>query len=362
MNAPEIFEAIHRDLADQVSLRAMPAPDPVALTPWIAMSALHKAIRRGRNEVALSAAATLLRDAPDKLWRRLGGAVFEDIGLGNLSVLPLVTAAMAGKRLRHSLGGEWAVASYLVQQLCVSTKCRAADDLLMVVETHPVYAEERTELAELAIPDLLDIVVGNGPVQTRALAMWYALGTDRRPSSHLAYRRGNPDAVFNTLFEAGWPNSLVEVCRVGFQRTAEVLAPFVLLLARDLVGQVTTTLPDELPSEESINGVPGWAYDQYSREGKAALRVFLQGRSETARWIRTGVADADQLRFLGNLVFRVEGGAVDRRLRWEIGDQLKSQAELGGNGGGCIDASEPLQLLRADFTSFQQVRSDVCGR
>ena len=41
-------------------------------SPWLAMSAMQKAIRRGREDLALGAAATLLRDAPDKLWRRIG--------------------------------------------------------------------------------------------------------------------------------------------------------------------------------------------------------------------------------------------------------------------------------------------------
>lgn len=362
VNAPEIFQDIHRDLADQTLMRAVPAERPRAISPWIAMSLLHKSIRRGQTDLALSAAATLMRDAPDKLWRRLGGAAFEDVGLGNLSTLPLVTAAMAGKRVRQSAGGEWAVASYLVEQLCQSTKCRAADDLLMAAETHPQFAHARSELAELPVPQLLDVVVGNDPAEVRALAMWLALGTDRRPSNHLAYRRGNPDAVFNTLFEAGWANTLVEVCREGWRRTGEVLAPFVLLLSRDIVGQVCAVLPDDLPEERLIGGIPGWAFDQYSREGKVALRMFLHSPADTALWIRANIADADQMNFLGNLVFRVEGGAVDRRLRWALGDRLKLLAEIGGNGGNCADASEALHLLHVDFDAFQRVRSSVCGR
>lgn len=361
MNAPDIFLDIHRELAEQTLMRALPALRPAKVSPWIAMSLLHKSIRRGRTDLALSAAATLLRDAPDKLWRRLGGSAFEDIGLANLSILSLVAAAMAGKRVRQTFGGEWAVASYLVERLCQSIKCRAADDLLMVAETHPQFEDARCTLGELSIPELLDVVIGDDPVQVRALAMWLALGTDRRPSNHLTYRRGNPDAVFNTLFEAGWPNTLVEVCREGWRRTSEVLAPFVLLLSRDVAGQVSAVLPDDLPEERLIGGVPGWVFDQYSREGKAALRAFLNGPADTARWIRTNIADQNQLPFLGNLVFRVEGGAVDRRLRWELGDQLRSLAELGGNGGDCANASEALELLRSDLNVLQEIRANVCG-
>ena len=56
-------------------------------SPWVAMSAMQKAIRRGREDLALSAAATLLRDAPDKLWRRIGCIAYEDIGVAILDAV-----------------------------------------------------------------------------------------------------------------------------------------------------------------------------------------------------------------------------------------------------------------------------------
>ena len=50
------------------------------------MSLMQKAIRRGREEIALRAAATLLRDSPDRLWRRCGVTAFEDIGVADLDL------------------------------------------------------------------------------------------------------------------------------------------------------------------------------------------------------------------------------------------------------------------------------------
>ena len=94
------------------------------------MSLMQKAIRRGREDLALSAAATLLRDAPSKLWRRIGCAAFEDVGAASLETVGLATVALVGKQARAALGGEWAVASCIVSELCRVQKCRAADDLL----------------------------------------------------------------------------------------------------------------------------------------------------------------------------------------------------------------------------------------
>jgi replication-associated recombination protein RarA len=118
-------------------------------SPWVAMSTMQKAIRRGREDLALSAAVTLLRDAPDKLWRRLG---YEDVGLAALHTVGIATVSLGGKQARAALSGDWAVASCVVAELSRAPKCRAADDLLMACELHPAYADARGRLARLTTP------------------------------------------------------------------------------------------------------------------------------------------------------------------------------------------------------------------
>jgi replication-associated recombination protein RarA len=118
------------------------------VSPWVAMSAMQKAIRRGREDLALSAAATLLRDTPDKLWRRIGCVAYEDVGVACLDAVGLATVALGGKASSRGAGGEWAVASCIVSELCRVPKCRAADDLLMACELHPAYAVARAKLPD----------------------------------------------------------------------------------------------------------------------------------------------------------------------------------------------------------------------
>ena len=99
MNGPEILHLIRHDLQGAVARQGKPpTPRPMDASPWVAMSALQKAIRRGREDLALSAAATLLRDAPEKLWRRIGCIAYEDIGVASLEAVGLATVALAGKR------------------------------------------------------------------------------------------------------------------------------------------------------------------------------------------------------------------------------------------------------------------------
>src|ERR1700677_5143309 len=126
-------------------------------SPWVAMSAMQKAIRRGREDLALGAAATLLCDAPDKLWRRLGCIAYEDVGIASLDAVGLTTVSLSGKQARAALGGGWTVARCLVAGLSRASKCRAADDLLMACDLHPAYAEPRAELPHLTTRDLITI-------------------------------------------------------------------------------------------------------------------------------------------------------------------------------------------------------------
>ena len=282
MNGPEILHLIRRDLQGVIARQGEPPTRrPMDASPWMAMSATQKAIRRGREDLALSAAATLLRDAPDKLWRRIGCIASEDIGVASLQTVGLATVALAGKRHRSALGGEWAVASCVVAEMCRAPKCRAADDLLMACELHPANAEACAELPHLTTRDLIAVATGQGSIQERALALWYALGTDRDRST-LVRRHGEPRLVFDHLCEAGWPHSIVEVAREGFRRTREMLCPLVALLSCEL-RQATQVESDDLPAEDMICDVPTWALDVYTREGRAALARFLVSDAPAAR-------------------------------------------------------------------------------
>jgi hypothetical protein len=360
VNGPEILHLIRHDLQRAVAARGEPpTPQPVDSSPWVAMSAMQKAIRRGREDLGLSAAATLLRDAPDKLWRRVGCVAFEDVGLAGLEAVGLATVSLGGKQARAARGGEWAVASCVVAELSRAPKCRAADDLLMACELHPAYAYARGRLARLTTPQLIEIATGQGSVQERALALWYALGTDRDRSS-LTRRRGDPPLVFDQLCEAGWPHAIVEVAREGYRRTRNMLCPLVALLSREPC-QVTKIHSDELPPEEMIGDIPTWALDLYSREGRAALARFLQTHAAAAQWVRRNVSPARRVSFLGHIVFRVEGGLVINRMRWPLAEELRRQVDHECSGPECSDATEILELMRNDTPRLNEARAAVMG-
>jgi hypothetical protein len=241
-----------QQLAEAVSQAQPSTFEPLDISPWLAMALLQKAVRRGRDEFAQQAAATLLQISPERLWRRCGGIAFEDIGVADLETVSLVTAALAGKTVRADLGGEWPVASFIVSRMAQAPKCRATDDLLMTAELHPAYEQSRRELALRSTADLLTIATGSTALPERALALWYAIGTNRRQSRHLGLRRGEPAAVFGALCDAGFPRTVVEVAREGFRRVGEVLCPFLALLSAISQSGPAAIVDDDLPTSRQF--------------------------------------------------------------------------------------------------------------
>jgi hypothetical protein len=361
VNGPEILIDIKQKFAVAIGAWETPPFEPLAISPWLAAALLQKSIRRGEEQIALQAAVSLLQISPDRMWRRCGGIAAEDVGLGNVGVVANVAAALSGKRFRAGFGGEWRVASFIVSQMANATKCRASDDLLMAAERHPLLADARREFAMLSTRELLNIVTGSASLPERALATWYALGTGHRPSPWLHPRRGEPNVIFDTLCERGYPNSIVAIGRELFRRTGEPLGPFLALLCPQRQTETATVVDDETPSEVMINGIPGWAHDRYVRDGMECLRIFLQRNTETARWVRSHVRSTKRVDFIGDVLFRVEGQTSKARLHWPTAVELQRLVNIECAGHGCTDATEILGLMRADIPALNQIRVELLG-
>lgn len=110
-----------------------------------------------------------------------------------------------------------------------------------------------------------------------------------------------------------------------------------------------------------VGEVPGWSLDVYSREGRGALQAFPQRDCETASWVRKHVPAGQRVNFLGTVAFRVEGGLVRQRSRWTTGDNLRRLVDIECHGSHCPDATEILQLMRADLSELNAIRADLAG-
>lgn len=331
-----------------------PTPSPIDMTPWQAMSLLQKTIRRGHSGFALQAAASLLHLDPDRFWRRAGIIAFEDIGVADLNTVGMVTAALAGKRVRHSLGGEWAVAATITQAMAKARKNRAADDLLCLLDSWPALNDNRQRLAPLLISRLRLIVLTTELLPLRALALRMIIA-DRRLDPP---RRGSTDIAFDILDELGVAPTTLAIAREGYRRTGEVLAPLVALLSLEN-GVKDNLHHDQMPPASMIGGLPSWTFDMFTREGRSALGKLLAKDPALADWARTHLPPTGRVEFLAQALFRVESGLCLNRVDGPTSDNLRDAMNRDCMGLPPNLAVDLLILMRGAIPALNMARRDV---
>lgn len=331
---------------------------PLDTTEWIASSMLQKAIRRHRPHAARQAGRFLLTVKRNTLLRRLNAIAAEDIGLADIHTVGIAAACLALKTIRRQLGGDAIVTDYLIRRICDARKSRAADDLLMAIETWPNLSDDRTRFAEMSNNRLRSIVLGCSNLDRKALALWYLVGTRRCPSDHLTYRVGDPDQAFATLSDLGVAPTLVAVARENFSKTQSMLAPFVALLSLENGIVATGVRDDQTPVEDFIGDIPSWALDQYTRPGKQALRRLCSEEAGMVEWLHARVPSRSRVKVAGELLFRVEGQCLSRRtegalslklrVRW-VSECLTLPPDVTRNGMDAMLAAIPtLNRIRQD--------------
>jgi hypothetical protein len=266
---------------------------------------------------------------------------------------------LAGKRIRSDLGGEWRVASWLVQRLASAAKCRMTDDLLMATETLPSLADQRRSFPALTYDQLRRVILGTGSLHERALALIYLAGTDARPNPHFRLRRGEPALAFNVLDELGAAPTVIEISREGYRRTREALCLLLPLLAVEENDKTTTFADDPLPPEYMAGLVPGWALDAYTREGKEAIRRFLGTQAGLATWVRQHLPIGKRLSVVARVVFHAEGGLLANRRRTARADDLRRVNEEEASGLASAAMREAMQLMLGDLPMLNSMRAQI---
>jgi hypothetical protein len=354
------FDLFSADPALQplTSDREVPTAEPLPVSPWAAMSALQKAIRRGDVDLALRAAVTLLKADPAKLWRRLSGIVFEDIGLGSVETIRLVMAGTSGKTFRQRFGGEWAVASRLVEQMAAAAKCRAADDLFIAVSHHHELEPVRADLATRDLPQHLRHLHERGALLGASLAALHASGV--RWTRQVEGKAADAAATFDAMKSAGVDHEIAVLAEQGWRRTREPLPVLLPLLTLAMTSGELSAQDDEFPPIViGQDGIPTYCLDGFSYEGKGALARFLRRDTATARWLRRHVPAERRLAVLAGGLFRVEGGLVRQRVEWPCAMTLRWLADSGYHGMKLPDPAAFLEMVRGDIPTLDEERVNV---
>ncbi|WP_340287421.1 hypothetical protein [Sulfitobacter pontiacus] len=332
---------------------------PFTSTQWVASSLLQKAIRRGHLPAARSAGRFLLEMKREHLFRRLNAIAAEDIGLGDIQTLAITAACLASAKVRRDLGGDVVVADYLIRRMVDARKSRAADDLLMAVERWPKLNDDRARFAAMTDDRLRQIVLGCPSLDRKALALWYLIGTRRCPSSQLPMRVGNPTLAFETMAEMGVSPTKLQIVKENFTKTANMLSPFVALLSLEN-GVVATGLRDDpTPVETRINGVPSWAFDMYTRPGRAALRRLLIWNAGMAAWAGDFLPRSGRIQIVGEILFRIEGQCLHRRAVGSIAVELQRRWQLECSGLSDDALTFGLVALGDAMPELNAIRAEV---
>lgn len=332
--------------------------EPLHVSAWVAMSALQKAIRRADVVLAVRAAATLLQSDPARLWRRLAGIVFEDIGLGSVETIQLVMTATSGKKVREAVGGEWHVASLVISRMCAAPKCRASDDLFIALSHNPELAELRADLAAANLFEHLRRVESRGALLGAAIAALHASGA--RWTGQVAGEKADAKALFGAMASSGIDHAALALAELGWRRTREALPILLPLLTLAMPTGELSAVDDEFPPVViGHSGIPTYCLDAFSWEGKAALSRFLKRDTETGRWLGKNVSASRRLSVLAGGLFRVEGGLVRQRVEWPCASTLRWLADSGYHRQKVTDPAAFLAMVRADLPALDEVRHDV---
>lgn len=336
-------------------------PAPFTSTEWVASSLLQKAIRRGNPFAARQAGRFLLEAKREHLFRRLNAIAAEDIGMADIQTVAITAACLTSAKVRRDLGGEAVVTDYLIRRMVDARKSRAADDLLMTVERWPGLGPDRARFLGMTDDRLRQIVLGCPSLDRKALALWYLIGTARCPSQHLPTRAGNPALAFETLAEAGVAPTLLAIVRENFTKTVTMLAPFVALLSLENGVVATGVADDPTPVETRIDGVPSWAFDMYTRPGRAALGRLILRNAGLVTWAGAFLPRTDRVRAAGELLFRLEGQCLHRhasgplsaslRQRWETDCAGMTPEALAFGMAALRDAMPELNAIRAQVVA-----------
>lgn len=299
---------------------------PARADKWLAVSSLHKSIRRGEVELAFRATASLLSVDPDYFFRRLPVIAYEDIGVADPVLCALVLFASA-KRVQSAYGRD-RLAYFLVERMAVSVKSRTATDVFCLTLSDP-YAKSYIESC-LRLPParLVDIVLDEDLSLTHRIAAIRLITgySVRQPNGFTkTVTKPNLDLLATICEETQVPPAISHLVVAGNGKTEGLNGS--LLLAYEMFSNSTRmeTIRAEKQNHHS-HGVLHAALDQYCRAGRSVISEFVDGSRELQSFFAMNpVKNPSHL--VGVLLFQIEGCAVDRQLNFDGMLELQTEVE-----------------------------------
>jgi hypothetical protein len=290
--------------------------------PWLASSALQKAIRRGDVDVASAAADVLFRLRGSSIWSRFMTIAFEDIGAADPETICQVVRACSDPRWRRQAGENAHVVQQLAKHMALAGKDRSADHLICCARSHPSLADVRAIVANCSISQRIEMAAIQTPTITqRAVASWFSSGVEWGDEKRVG--PGDLDALLDAFHAAGVPAALLEATNIGARRTREpivIMLPVLWLAVNGDAAKIIKECP--VPQSPLIEGVPAYALDMHTRIGRRAIDIFVKECPQVSALLRE-CASTFRSRAACLAAFYVDGAPIARRLSWVHSDDLE---------------------------------------
>lgn len=327
---------------------------------WLVRSALQKAVRRGRVDEALYAGGYLFNAGAAYFWKSLATIAIEDVG-------PCNGPAVAGVFQVYNAGSQhddWQnreAIGVLIEKLCSGPKSRACCELSVGAE----FGSPDLFYALCHSPTKLVGYAKDWENPVRAYAAWaLILGVhkaNRRPMGGLLLDLKS--WVMN--HEAFGEDQKLTILDVIHRPVDSMVAalPVVLNLMYAEGSSHQHVEPDALPPEEYVKNVSSAAMDMHTADGKRALMAFHTSLSKKYPIIEQ-IPKENAVKALGAVVFVLEGGLVDQRLRSPKLDELKELQDrelMKGYGVPTEIMGEVVQIVGQEFDRLNQKRRWVAS-
>lgn len=314
---------------------------------WLAVSSLHKSIRRGDTKLALHATATLLRLDPNYLLRRLPIIAFEDVGIANPFLCNLVLFATA-RNAQKSYGRD-KLAYLLTKLLAESIKSRAATDIFCLTVSDP-YAKSYFESCLSLHPSrLVDIALSKDLNLThRMAAIRLITGYSIRRSNGFTQTitKGNPDQL-QSLCEAMNLSDAFEYQVLNGNKRTEGLNGAILLANELLMESPTSSVITKVTPVTNIGCMNAAAYDIYCRAGRDVICEFILKSQRLTKFFSDHHTD-NPAKLVGTILFVLEGSQLNDELDFIGRAELRQEIE-------CMEISQAGLKVRAQQATLSEI-------
>ncbi len=333
------------------------------MSKWMAVSGLHKSIRRGRVEKALQMADLLLRMDPAHFWRRLPVIALEDVGHADPWLIARIGWA-SGQNLAKDELGDRELALRFVDRMASGTKDRTSCDLTCLAQAH---RKMSLQVLNLGFEDAIRLLKDpEHDLLFRAKVAISLVAGDLGKDLPSRFGRITLRQLAELYAEMGAdPETCSAIRWAGSRRSCKEMAAVFGLMGRMAENAQTAEKDSFFAEEADIGPFPSAAFDQYTREGLRAYAYFLKACPPVARWMDdAGIDQRYRVRMIGRLVFRAEGDHLNPRLRISRAYEIRDAYIAAVAANYAVDSEHFLrgiELVRLNIPLLRHARARILG-